>query len=232
MTPFVNIDILTLKKLPCYSILMLKRNCTEKRRMRMGKKKILLVITFVVITMVSGAMVSIYEMNKGSVEVKGAAQAEIVDMAQPENEKTTQADIKSAVQTDKMMFSCGVSGCTRTEVHQHGHCGIEGCMQIGEHSHGICGVAGCREAGTHMHNGEYCYPHSANDVHAYHNCGVSGCTEVKSHTHNSCGVSGCTEMGSHTHNSCGVAGCTQIGEHSHGGNGGGHHQSGHGGGHH
>ncbi|MBD5134342.1 MAG: hypothetical protein HDT39_00055 [Lachnospiraceae bacterium] len=150
----------------------------------MGKKKVLLVIAFVVIAMVSGGIVSIYAMNKSSVEGKGSAQAEIIDKVQPENKKTTQAEIKSEVQEDKMAFSCGISGCTQTEVH--------------------------------VHNGEYCYPHSADDGHAYHNCGVLGCTEMESHTHNSCGVKG----------------CTQTGEHSHGVNGVGHHQSGHGGGHH
>ncbi len=201
--------------------------------MRMGKKKILLAIAFVAIATVSGGIVSVYGMNKGSVEVKGAPQAEIVETVQPENEKMAQAETKGAVQTEKMTFSCGVSGCTEVESHthnscgvsgctetgehQHGLCGIDGCTQIGEHSHGICGIAGCTETGTHMHNGEYCYPHSADDGHAYHNCGVSGCTEVESHTHNSCGVSG----------------CTQTREHSHERNGRGHHQSGHhGGGHH
>lgn len=174
----------------------------------MGKKKVISTIAFVAIAMVSGGIVSMYEMNKNSLDVKGAAQAETVDVVQTEDEGTTQAD--------KVTFSCGVSGCTQTEVHQHGLCGIDGCMQIGEHSHGRCDVAECTEVEAHMHNGEYCYPHSADDGHAYHNCGVSGCTKVESHTHNSCGVSG----------------CTQIGEHSHGGNDGGHHQSGHGGGHH
>ena len=54
----------------------------------------------------------------------------------------------------------------QTEVHQHGLCGIDGCTQIGEHSHDICNIAGCTETGTHMHNGEYCYPHSADDGQA------------------------------------------------------------------
>lgn len=58
-----------------------------------------------------------------------------------------------------------VSGCTQTEAHQHGLCGIEGCVQIGEHSHGRCDIAGCTETQAHMHNGEYCYPHSADDGH-------------------------------------------------------------------
>ena len=161
--------------------------------MQMGKNKVISTIAFVAIAMVSGGIVSMYEMNKNSLDVKGAAQAKTVDVVQTEDERTTQA-----------------------EVHQYGLCGIDGCMQMGEHSHGRCDVAECTETEAHMHNGEYCYPHSADDGHAYHNCGVSGCTEVESHTHNSCGVSG----------------CMQTGEHSHGGNGGGHHQSGHGGGHH
>lgn len=183
----------------------------------MEKKKILLAIAFVAIAMVSGGIVSVYEINKGSMEVKGAPQAEIVETVQPENKKMAQAATKDAAQAEKMTFSCGVSGCTQTEAHQHGLCGIDGCTQIGEHSHGICSIAGCTETGTHMHNGEYCYPHSADDGHAYHTCGVSGCTEAKSHTHGACGIDG----------------CTQTGEHSHGGNGRSHHQSGHhGGGHH
>lgn len=198
----------------------------------MVKKKVISAIVFVAIAMVSGGIVSIYEMNKHSEEVKGATQMEVADTAQPENEKTEQAEIKGAVQSDKMTFSCGVSGCTRTEVHQHGLCGIDGCTQIGEHSHARCDIADCTETEVHMHNGEYCYPHSVDDGHAYHTCGMLGCTQVESHIHNSCGVAGCTQMESHTHNSCGVAGCTQTGEHSHGGNSGGHHQSGHGGGHH
>lgn len=102
----------------------------------MGKKKVLLVIAFVAIAMVSGGIVSIYKMNKGSVEVKGAVQAENVDAVQAENKKTAQVEIKSTVQADKLTFSCGVSGCTHTEAHQHGLCGIDGCTQIGEHSHG------------------------------------------------------------------------------------------------
>ena len=106
----------------------------------MGKKKVLLVIAFVVIAMVLGGIVSIYEMNKGSVEAKGSAQAEIIDKVQPDNRKTSQAEIKSEVQADKMAFSCGISGCTQTEVHHHGLCGIDGCTQIGEHSHGGNGV--------------------------------------------------------------------------------------------
>ena len=86
----------------------------------MGKKKVLLVIAFVVIAMISGGIVSIYAMNKSSVEGKGSAQAEIIDKVQPENKKTTQAEIKSEVQEDKMAFSCGISGCTQTEEHSHG----------------------------------------------------------------------------------------------------------------
>lgn len=135
----------------------------------------------------------------------------IEETVQTENTKMTVAEIKGAVQTEKITFSCEVPGCTETEAHQHGLCGIDGCTQIGEHSHGICDIAGCTETGTHIHNGEYCYPHSTDDGHAYHNCGVSGCTEKIAHTHGACGIDG----------------CTQIGEHSHGGNGGGHHQSGH-----
>lgn len=198
----------------------------------MGKKKFISGIAFVSIAMLTGGMVSIYEMNRGFVEVKGAAQMVTADTVQAENIKLARAEVKEAIQIDKVTFSCGVSGCTQTEEHQHGLCGIDGCTQIGEHSHGVCNIAGCTETEAHMHDGEYCYAHSADDGHAYHNCGVSGCTEAESHTHNSCGVSGCTDMGSHTHNSCGVSGCTQVGEHSHGERGGGHHRSGHGHGHH
>lgn len=104
--------------------------------MRMGKKKVIAAIAFVAIAMVSGGIVSIYGMNKSSVDVKGAAQVEIVDMVQTENRKTAQAEIKSAVQADKVTFSCGVPGCTQTQEHQHGLCGIDGCAQTGEHSHG------------------------------------------------------------------------------------------------
>ena len=79
----------------------------------MGKKKVLLAIAFVAIAMVSGAMVSIYGMNKSSANVKGAEQMEIVNTVQVENEKTTQEEIKSVVQADKVTFSCGVLGCTQ-----------------------------------------------------------------------------------------------------------------------
>lgn len=125
-------------------------------------------------------------------------------------EDPSEAEIEEAVQTEEMTFTCGVPGCTEKTAHTHGSCGIDGCTQIGEHSHGICSIAGCTETETHMHDGEYCYPHSADDGHAYHNCGVPGCTEAGSHTHNSCGVSGCTQIGEHTHE-----------RHA------GHHQSGH-----
>lgn len=178
----------------------------------MGKKKILSAIAFVAIAMATGGIVSIYDINKNSMDAKGAAQVEIVDTVQEEYEKTAQAQAQNAVQADKITFSCGVPGCTQTEAHQHGLCGIDGCTQIGEHSHGICDVAGCTDTAVHMHSGAYCYPHTPDDGHAYHTCGLSGCTEAESHTHNSCGV----------------LGCTQTGEHSHGENSWGHHQSGHG----
>lgn len=104
-------------------------------------KKVLLAIAFVAIAMVSGVVsggiVSAYEMNRGSVvEAKGASQAAIVETVQTENEKIVQAESKGVVQAEKTMFSCGVSGCTQIEVHQHSFCGIEGCTQTGEHSHG------------------------------------------------------------------------------------------------
>lgn len=124
----------------------------------MRKKKVISAIVFVVVAMVSGGIVS-YEMNKSSVDVKGAAQVETVDMVQTEGESTAQED--------KVTFSCGVPGCTQTEVHQHGLCGIDGCVQIGEHSHARCGVAGCTETEVHMHN----------------SCGVSGCTQTGEHSH-------------------------------------------------
>ena len=103
------------------------------------RKKVLLAIAFVVVAMVSGmvsgGIVLLFEMNQGSVEAKSASQEVIVEMAQIENEEMTQVE--------EMTFSCGVSGCTQTVVHQHGLCGIDGCTQIGEHSHGICSIAGC-----------------------------------------------------------------------------------------
>ena len=102
----------------------------------MGRKKIISAIAFVAIAMVTGGMVSVYEMNKGSVEVKGTAQVETVDTVQAENMKLAEAEDKGAVQVDKVTFSCGVPGCTQTEEHQHGLCGIDGCTQVGEHSHG------------------------------------------------------------------------------------------------
>lgn len=141
----------------------------------MRKRKIISSIVFVVIAMASGGIVSAYKMDQKPVEVKGAEQEA------------------------KTMFSCEFPGCTETEIHRHGLCGIEGCMQIGEHSHSQCSIAECTETGVHMHNGEYCYPHSADDGHAYHTCGVSGCTEAESHTHNSCGVEGCMQTGEHIH---------------------------------
>lgn len=101
----------------------------------MVKKKVISVIAFVAIAILSGGIVSIY-VNKGSVDVKGAAPVEIADTEQAENEKTAQAGIESTVQADKVTFSCGVSGCTQTEAHRHGLCGIDGCTQTGEHSHG------------------------------------------------------------------------------------------------
>ena len=102
----------------------------------MGKKKILSAIAFVAIAMVTGGIVSIYAMNKGSVDAKAAEQMKIMDTAQAENEETVRAEVASVVQADEITFSCGVPGCTETEVHQHGLCGIVGCTQIGEHSHG------------------------------------------------------------------------------------------------
>ena len=137
-------------------------------------KKVLSAIAFVAIAMVSGGLVSIYEMNKGVLEVKSAAQSEIADTVQPEdekaiqskNEQTAQTESERVVQAEEMTFSCDISGCTQTEIHQHGLCGIDGCIQIGAHRHGVCGIAGCTETGIHVHNGEYCYPHSAEDGHA------------------------------------------------------------------
>ncbi|MCM1144501.1 MAG: hypothetical protein NC318_14025 [Blautia sp.] len=182
----------------------------------MGKEKIVLATAFVAAAMVSGSIVSVYAMNQSSVEAKGAPQTERVVMVQPENGKMAQAEMEDIIQIENAMFFCKVPGCIQTEVHQHGLCGIDGCTQIGEHSHDICSIAGCTETGTHMHDGEFCYPHSADDGHAYHNCGVSGCTEAEHHTHGSCGIDG----------------CTQIGEHSHEKYSGNHHQSRHHGGHH
>ena len=116
------------------------------------RKKVLLAIAFVAVAMVSGvvsgSMVLLFKMNQGSVEARSASQEAVVEMAQTENEVNTQEE--------ETTFSCGVSGCTLTEVHQHGLCGIDGCTKIGEHSHGICSIAGCTQTSTHQHNGEYC----------------------------------------------------------------------------
>ena len=196
----------------------------------MKKKKVMSVIAFLTVAMISGGIVS-YAANKNISDTESEVQVESAVTVKAGSESVTQAEVKNVVQTEKTAFTCEVSGCTYTEVHQHGLCGIEGCTLIGEHGHSGCSVAGCTETGVHMHNGEYCYPHRADDGHAYHTCGMAGCTEMGNHVHNSCGVAGCTEMGNHTHNFCGVAGCTQTGEHSHRGNGG-CHRSGHGNGHH
>lgn len=75
-------------------------------------KKIILAIVFMAIAMASSSIASIYRMDKNL------------------------AEAEDAVQADGMSFSCGVSECTQTEVHQHGLCEIDGCTQIGEHSHG------------------------------------------------------------------------------------------------
>lgn len=191
-------------------------------KMKMGKKA-LLALAFVAVAVVSGlisgAMVLAFEMYQGSVEAKSAAQETIVEIAQTENEEITQSE--------EMVFSCEVPGCTQTEVHQHGLCGIDGCTQIGEHSHDICGIARCTKTIAHMHNGEYYYPHSADDGHAYHNCGVSGCTQTDSHMHNSCGVSGCTQTGDHSHGEDHES----SGSNESSGSSGGHHNSGHDSGH-
>ena len=153
----------------------------------MAKKKVLSAIMFLMVAMVSGVisggMVVFFEMHQGSVEAKSASQEAIVEIAQTENEEIAPVEIEDEVQSEEMTFSCGVAGCTQTDVHDHGLCGIDGCTQIGEHSHDICGIAGCTETGAHMHDGEYCYPHSVNDGHAYHTCGVSGCTQTGDHSH-------------------------------------------------
>ena len=131
-------------------------------------KKFLSAIAFVSIAMVTGSIVS-YAVNQSSPEIQGAAQE------------------------NRTSVSCEVTGCTQTEVHQHGLCGIDGCTQTGEHSHGTCSVAGCTETAAHMHDGQYCYPHSADDGHGYHNCGVAGCTLETAHAHGLCGIDGCTQ---------------------------------------
>ena len=182
------------------------------------RKKVLLAIAFVAVAMVSGmisgGIVLLFEINQASVKAKSASQEAVVEVAQLENEKMTQVE--------EMTFSCGVSGCTQTAVHEHGLCGIDGCTQIGEHNHGVCDIAGCTETGTHIHNKEYYYPHSADDGHAYHTCGVSGCTEKTSHTHGACGIDGCTQTGDHSHG----------GDHENSESSGEHHKSSHGSGHH
>ncbi|MCM1256827.1 MAG: hypothetical protein NC307_03130 [Roseburia sp.] len=114
----------------------------------MWKKKVISAIAFVAIAMVSGGLVSIYGMNKSSENVKDVAQVEIVDTVQTKNDRTAQAEIKNRVQADKVTFSCGVSGCTLTETHQHGLCGIDGCTQIGEHCHGE-NSSGYHQSGHH-----------------------------------------------------------------------------------
>ena len=140
--------------------------------MKTGKKA-LLALAFVAVAVVSGlisgGLVLAFEMYQGSVEAKSASQEAIVEITQTENGEITQAEIEDAVQAEEVTFSCGVSGCTQTEVHQHGLCGIDGCTQIGEHSHDICGIARCTKTSAHMHNGVYYYAHSADDGHAYHN---------------------------------------------------------------
>lgn len=83
-------------------------------------KKVTAVIAFVAIAMVSGSIVSVYAMNKSSVEINDAPQVEIVDTVQAGNEKTVQAEIMSAVQTDEVTFTCRVAGCTQTGEHSHG----------------------------------------------------------------------------------------------------------------
>lgn len=83
-------------------------------------KKVIAVIAFVAIAMISGGIVSIYAMDKNPVEIKGAEQAEIEDTLQAENEKTMQTEIDSMVQTDEVMYVCGVLGCTQTGEHSHG----------------------------------------------------------------------------------------------------------------
>lgn len=83
-------------------------------------KKVIAVIAFVAIAMVSGSIVSVYAMNKSSVEINDAPQMEIVDTIQAGNENTVQTEITSAVQVDEMTFSCGVAGCTQMGDHSHG----------------------------------------------------------------------------------------------------------------
>lgn len=128
--------------------------------MKMGKKA-LLALAFVAVAVVSGlisgGMVLAFEMYQGSVEAKSTSQEAIVEIAQTENEEITQAEIEDAVQAEKMTFSCGVSGCTRTDSHTHdsNSCGVSGCTQIGEHSHGEDHESsGSNESrGGHHHSG-------------------------------------------------------------------------------
>ena len=97
-------------------------------------KKILSAIAFVSIAMVTGSIVS-YAVNQSSPEIQGAAQE------------------------NRTSVSCEVTGCTQTEVHQHGLCGIDGCTLTGEHSHGICSVAGCCDAQSVLHTVQNWLPH-------------------------------------------------------------------------
>ena len=89
----------------------------------MGKKKFISAIAFVSIAMLTGGMVSIYVMNKGSMEVKGAAQVRTADTIQAENMRLMRAEVQEVIQADKATFSCGVSGCTQTGEHSHGERG-------------------------------------------------------------------------------------------------------------
>ncbi|MCI8853649.1 MAG: hypothetical protein HFI32_09140 [Lachnospiraceae bacterium] len=87
-------------------------------------------------------------------------------------------DISGCTRTDYHehddVYHCDISGCTRTDYHEHDdvyHCDISGCPRTDYHEHGVCAIAGCTETGPHHHDGVYCYPHHQNDGHSYHSSG-------------------------------------------------------------
>ena len=101
--------------------------------------------------------------------------------------------------------TCGVSGCTLAETHQHCNA-FPGCTRTDSHEH--CSVEGCTLTGAHEH------------------CSVAGCTLTGSHEH--CSIAGCAQIGPQSHNSCGVNGCNIMENHSHHNAGSSGHHSGHG----
>ena len=92
--------------------------------------------------------------------------------ASPQVESVPQEAV--AAQNVQPVYYCDISGCTRTDYHEHDdvyHCDISGCPRTDYHEHGVCTIAGCTETGPHHHDGVYCYPHHQNDGHSYHSSG-------------------------------------------------------------